>query len=85
MTFFDPYRLIYSPRTSVKKIINVKMGKSLESRQNYKSFKMILDKGLSDKVINYAQTNEMKITGILRLALRNFFEAREKQQAGNQP
>ena len=36
------------------------MGKSLETRQNYKSFKMILDKGLSEKVINYAQTNEMK-------------------------
>ena len=59
------------------------MGKSIETRQNYKSFKMILDKGLSDKVINYAQANEMKITGILRLALRDFFEAKEKQQAGN--
>ena len=59
------------------------MGKSLETRQNYKSFKIILDKSLTEKVINYAQTNEMKITGILRLALRDFFEAREKQQAGN--
>ena len=61
------------------------MGKSLETRQNYKSFKLILDKELSEKVINYAQTNEMKITGLLRLALKDFFESREKQQAGNQP
>lgn len=83
MTFFDPNRLIYTSRTSVKKIINVKMGKSLETRQNYKSFKLILDKELSEKVINYAEANEMKITGILRLALRDFFESREKQQAGN--
>ena len=59
------------------------MGKSLETRQNYKSFKLILDKELSEKVINYAQTNEMKITGLLRLALKDFFESREKQQAGN--
>ena len=61
------------------------MAKSIEARQNYRSFKLILDKSLSEKVINYAQTNEMKITGILRLALRDFFESREKQQAGNQP
>jgi hypothetical protein len=59
------------------------MGKSLETRQNYKSFKMILDKGLCEKVINYAQTNEMKITGILRLALKDFFETKDKQNAGN--
>lgn len=57
------------------------MAKSLETRQNYKSFKMILDKGLCEKVINYAQMNEMKITGILRLALRDFFEAKDKQQS----
>ena len=79
MTFFDPNRLIYSLRTSVKKIINIKMGKSLETRQNYKSFKIILDKSLTEKVINYAEANEIKITGILRLALRYFFEAKEKQ------
>ena len=60
------------------------MGKSIETKQNYKSFKMILDKGLSEKVINYAQTNEMKITGILRLALRDFFESREKQKLANE-
>ena len=56
------------------------MGKSLETRQNYKSFKLILDKELSEKVINYAEANEMKITGLLRLALKDFFESREKQQ-----
>ena len=56
------------------------MAKSLEMRQNYKSFKMILDKSLSDKVTQYAQSNEMKITGILRLALKNFFESKEMQQ-----
>ena len=67
--------------TSVKKIIKSKMGKSIETRQNYKSFKMILDKGLSEKVINYAQANEMRITGLLRLALRDFFELKEKQQS----
>ena len=56
------------------------MTKSVETRQNYKSFKMILDKSLSDKVINYAQQNEMKLTGILRRALRDFFESEEKKQ-----
>ena len=30
-------------------------------RQNYHSFKMIRDKSLSEKVINYAQETEMKI------------------------
>jgi hypothetical protein len=59
------------------------MGKSLETRQNYRAFKMILDKGLCEKVINYAQKNEMKITGILRLALKDFFESREKTQTEN--
>ena len=49
-------------------------------RQNYKSFKMILDKPLSDKVTQYAQSNEMKITGLLRLALKNFFDSKEMQQ-----
>ena len=58
------------------------MTKSIETRQNYRSFKMILDKNLSDKIIYYAQVNEMKITGILRLALKDFFDAKEKQ-AGN--
>lgn len=57
------------------------MAKSIETRQNYKSFKIILDKSLTEKVINYAEANEMKITGILRLALRDFFEAKEKQQS----
>ena len=61
------------------------MGKSLETRQNYRAFKMILDKSLTEKIINYAEANEMKITGLLRLALKDFFESREKQQAGNQP
>ena len=56
------------------------MTKSVETRQNYKSFKMILDKSLSDKVINYAQQNEMKLTGILRRALRDFFESEEMKQ-----
>ena len=56
------------------------MTKSTETRQNYKSFKMILDKSLSDKVINYAQQNEMKLTGILRRALRDFFESEEMKQ-----
>jgi len=58
----------------------IKMAKSIEMRQNYKSFKMILDKSLSDKVTQYAQSNEMKITGILRLALRDFFESKEQQK-----
>ena len=57
------------------------MAKSIEMRQNYKSFKMILDKSLSDKVTQYAQSNEMKITGLLRLALKDFFESKEKQQS----
>ena len=56
------------------------MAKSIEMRQNYKSFKMILDKSLSEKVIQYTQTNEMKITGLLRLALKNFFDSKEMQQ-----
>ena len=56
------------------------MTKSIETRQNYKSFKMILDKSLSEKVINYAQQNEMKLTGILRRALRDFFESEEMKQ-----
>ena len=56
------------------------MIKNIETKQNYKSFKMILDKSLSEKVINYAKQNEMKLTGILRRALRNFFETEEKKQ-----
>ena len=56
------------------------MTKSIETRQNYRSFKMILDKGLSEKVLNYAQENEMKITGILRKSLKNFFESEEMKQ-----
>ena len=56
------------------------MGKSIETRQNYRQFKLILDKSLSEKIINYTQSNEMKITGLLRLALKDFFESREKQQ-----
>ena len=56
------------------------MTKSVETRQNYKSFKMILDKSLSEKVINYAQQKEMKLTGILRRALRDFFESEEMKQ-----
>jgi purine-nucleoside phosphorylase len=57
-----------------------KMTKSIEIRQNYKSFKMYLDKSLSEKVYSYAQENEMKITGLLRLALKDFFESKEKQE-----
>ena len=56
------------------------MEKSIESKQNYRAFKMILDKRLSEKVVNYAEENEMKITGLLRLALKDFFESKEKQQ-----
>lgn len=56
------------------------MAKSIEMRQNYRQFKLILDKGLSEKVINYAQQNEMKLTGILRRALRDFFESEEMKQ-----
>ena len=53
------------------------MTKSIEMMQNYRQFKLILDKGLSEKVINYAQQNEMKLTGLLRLALKDFFESKE--------
>ena len=56
------------------------MTKSIEMMQNYRQFKVILDKALSEKVINYAQQNEMKLTGILRRALRDFFESEEKKQ-----
>ncbi|MCX6244682.1 MAG: hypothetical protein NTU98_08255 [Bacteroidetes bacterium] len=56
------------------------MTKSIEMRQNYKSFKMYLDKSLSEKVHSYAHENEMKLTGLLRLALKDFFEAKENQQ-----
>ncbi len=56
------------------------MTKSIEERQNYRQFKMILDKSLSKKVLDYAQQNEMKITGILRKSLRDFFDAEEKKQ-----
>jgi len=56
------------------------MTKSIEMRQNYRSFKLILDKSLSEKVLEYAQQNEMKITGILRKSLRDFFDAEEKKQ-----
>ena len=81
MTFFDPRSLIYRSNPKwVPKNNQVKMTKSVETRQNYKSFKMILDKSLSEKVINYAQQNEMKITGILRKSLKNFFESEEKKQ-----
>jgi len=38
-------------------------------RQNYHSFKMILDIGLSEKVIHYAKGNEMKITDIVHSVL----------------
>ena len=53
------------------------MTKTIEQRINYRSFKMILDKSLSDKVLQYTQSNEIKITGLLRLALRDFFQAQE--------
>jgi len=53
------------------------MTKSIEMMQNYRQFKVILDKALSEKVINYAQQNEMKLTGLLRLALKDFFESKE--------
>ena len=81
MTFFDLNSLIYSSNPKwVPKNNQIKMTKSAETRQNYKSFKMILDKSLSEKVINYAQQNEMKLTGILRRALRDFFESEEMKQ-----
>ena len=81
MTFFDPRSLIYRSNPKwVPKSNQVKMTKSVETRQNYKSFKMILDKSLSDKVIYYAEQNEMKLTGILRRALRDLFESEEMKQ-----
>ena len=53
------------------------MIKSIEMMQNYRQFKVILDKALTEKVINYTQQNEMKLTGLLRLALKDFFESKE--------
>ena len=53
------------------------MTKSIEMMQNYRQFKVILDKALSEKVINYAQQTELKLTGLLRLALKDFFESKE--------
>ena len=53
------------------------MTKSIEMMQNYRQFKVILDKALTEKVINYTQQNEMKLTGLLRLALKDFFESKE--------
>jgi len=56
------------------------MSKTIDEKINYRAFKMILDKSLSDKVLQYTQTNEIKITGLLRLALRDFFQAKEVKQ-----
>ena len=56
------------------------MTKSIEMSQKYKSFKLYLDKSLAEKVHSYAKDNEMKITGLLRLALKDFFESKENQQ-----
>ena len=53
------------------------MTKSIEMMQNYRQFKVILDKALTEKAINYTQQNEMKLTGLLRLALKDFFESKE--------
>ena len=51
MALFDLISFIYRSNPKWEKQQSTKMTKSVETRQNYKSFKMILDKSLSDKVI----------------------------------